>query len=58
MRGSLLRQISSSHDQKKAKDYSAEALKQTTALLDLNPEFYSIWNYRRFILLNGLFPSS
>jgi geranylgeranyl transferase type-2 subunit alpha len=44
--------------QRKAKDYSPEALAKTTELLDLNPEFYSIWNYRRFILLNGLFPTS
>jgi hypothetical protein len=39
-------------------DYSEEALAKTTELLDLNPEFYTIWNYRRNILLNGLFPAS
>ncbi|WOO76776.1 Geranylgeranyl transferase type-2 subunit alpha [Vanrija pseudolonga] len=43
---------------KKANDYSPEALKQTTALLDLNPEFYTIWNYRRNILSRGLIPKS
>lgn len=29
-----------------------EALGQTDNLLDLNPEFYTVWNYRRDILLN------
>jgi hypothetical protein len=33
-------------------------LGQTTRLLDLNPEFYTIWNYRRNILVNGLIPNS
>ncbi|ODV95827.1 hypothetical protein PACTADRAFT_49274 [Pachysolen tannophilus NRRL Y-2460] len=28
------------------------ALDKTTKLLDLNPEFYTIWNYRRDILIN------
>ncbi|KAK8858834.1 hypothetical protein IAR55_003064 [Kwoniella newhampshirensis] len=41
---------------KRVKDYSDEALGRTTRLLDLNPEFYTIWNYRRTILLS-LFPS-
>lgn len=41
--------------QKQAKDYSLKALKRTTDLLDLNPEYYTIWNYRRHILLRGLF---
>lgn len=31
-------------------DYSAEALRLTTLLLADNPEYYSIWNYRRQIL--------
>jgi len=43
---------------KKARDYSAEALGRTTQLLDQNPEFYTVWNYRRHIILRGLFPSS
>ncbi|KAL1413090.1 Rab geranylgeranyltransferase [Vanrija albida] len=43
---------------KNAGDYSPEALAQTTALLDLNPEFYSVWNYRRHILSRGLIPAS
>ncbi|AFR98607.2 geranylgeranyl transferase type-2 subunit alpha [Cryptococcus neoformans C23] len=41
---------------KSAKEYSEEALGKTTQLLDLNPEFYTIWNYRRDILLY-LFPA-
>lgn len=35
-----------------------EALGKTNQLLDLNPEFYTIWNYRRNILTRGLFPES
>lgn len=35
------------------KDYSPEAFKLTTTLLDLNPEFYTVWNYRRDILVSG-----
>jgi hypothetical protein len=27
----------------------------TTILLKKNPEFYSVWNYRQKILVNGLF---
>lgn len=44
--------------QKKAKEYNIAALDKTTKLLDLNPEFYTIWNYRRSILVDGLFPDS
>ncbi|ORY30606.1 hypothetical protein BCR39DRAFT_564865 [Naematelia encephala] len=43
---------------KRSKDYTTEALKKTTDLLDLNPEFYTIWNYRRHIFLRGLFPNT
>ncbi|WVQ84352.1 hypothetical protein IAT38_006504 [Cryptococcus sp. DSM 104549] len=43
-------------ERKQAKDYSLDALQKTNQLLDLNPEFYTIWNYRRSILL-ALFPS-
>lgn len=42
--------------QKKQNDWSKEALQITTQLLQINPEFYTIWNYRRNILLNGIFP--
>ncbi|KAJ8517321.1 hypothetical protein ONZ45_g5499 [Pleurotus djamor] len=40
---------------KKDRDWSKEALGLTTQLLTVNPEFYTIWNYRRNILTNGLF---
>ncbi|AET41541.1 Rab geranylgeranyltransferase BET4 Ecym_8259 [Eremothecium cymbalariae DBVPG len=35
---------------KGAKVYSIDALKETTILLDLNPEFNAVWNYRRDII--------
>lgn len=38
------------------KDYSRDAFELTTKLLLLNPEYYTIWNYRREIMLHGLFP--
>ncbi|OCF39689.1 geranylgeranyl transferase type-2 subunit alpha [Kwoniella heveanensis CBS 569] len=41
---------------KRTKHLSEESLGKTTALLDLNPEFYTIWNFRRDILVS-LFPS-
>jgi len=41
---------------KRAKnDLSKSAFDLTTTLLKKNPEFYTIWNYRRRILLEGLF---
>lgn len=39
-------------------DYSIDALNLTMELLLLNPEYYTIWNYRREIMLQGLFPNS
>ena len=33
---------------------SKAAFDLTTTLLKKNPEFYTIWNYRRRILLDGL----
>ncbi|KAG8217311.1 hypothetical protein J3R82DRAFT_5406 [Butyriboletus roseoflavus] len=44
--------------QKKARDWSREAFDQTQHLLELNPEFYTVWNYRRNIMLNGIFPQN
>ncbi|KAF9239665.1 rab-protein geranylgeranyltransferase [Melanogaster broomeanus] len=41
---------------KKTGDWSKDAFDQTQELLQLNPEFYTIWNYRRNIMLNGIFP--
>ncbi|KAI5960362.1 BET4 [Candida pseudojiufengensis] len=37
---------------KKEHIYDEENFKLTTTLLNLNPEFYTIWNYRREILTN------
>ncbi|KAL9715020.1 Rab geranylgeranyltransferase [Leucoagaricus gongylophorus] len=41
---------------KKQKDWSEDALDLTSKLLQVNPEFYTVWNYRRHIFINGLFP--
>ncbi|KAI9458038.1 rab-protein geranylgeranyltransferase [Russula earlei] len=48
---------------KKNKDWSRDAFDLTTQLLSThpsvtNPEFYTVWNYRRHILTNGIFPRS
>ncbi|KAH9946233.1 rab-protein geranylgeranyltransferase [Epithele typhae] len=43
---------------KKIGDYSKDAFELTTKLLQVNPEFYTIWNYRRTILLKGIFQDS
>ncbi|KAF9001925.1 rab-protein geranylgeranyltransferase [Cyathus striatus] len=43
---------------KKNNDLSEDAFKLTTELLRKNPEFYTVWNYRRIILLRGLFEES
>lgn len=42
---------------KLSQDFTPEALSLTNRLLSLNPEFYTIWNYRRQILVDGIFPS-
>ncbi|KAJ3508676.1 hypothetical protein NLJ89_g5629 [Agrocybe chaxingu] len=39
-------------------DWSQDAFNLTTRLLQVNPEFYTIWNYRREILINGTFVKS
>ncbi|KAM9886136.1 hypothetical protein OXX69_013846, partial [Metschnikowia pulcherrima] len=41
-------------DKKAEKVFTKEALQDTTVLLDLNPEFNAVWNYRRNIF-NHLF---
>ncbi|EMD38480.1 hypothetical protein CERSUDRAFT_113652 [Gelatoporia subvermispora B] len=43
---------------KKHADWSKAAFDLTTRLLQVNPEFYTVWNYRRDILLNGIFPKT
>ena len=42
--------------QRSVTDYSKEALEMTTRLLKENPEYYTVWNYRRHILERGIFP--
>jgi geranylgeranyl transferase type-2 subunit alpha len=44
------------YTQKKNSDWTKDAFDLTTRLLQINPELYTVWNYRRYILLNGLFP--
>ncbi|TCD61418.1 Rab geranylgeranyltransferase [Steccherinum ochraceum] len=45
-------------DKRKNADFSQEAFNSTTSLLRINSELYTIWNYRRNIMTNGIFPSS
>ncbi|KAI0064687.1 rab-protein geranylgeranyltransferase [Artomyces pyxidatus] len=40
------------------REWSKDAFDLTSRLLSMNPEFYTVWNYRRNILINGIFPSS
>ncbi|KAI9680220.1 MAG: Rab geranylgeranyltransferase [Trizodia sp. TS-e1964] len=40
------------------KRLTAEVLALTSRLLQANPEYYTIWNYRRLILRDALFPFS
>lgn len=40
-----------------AKDYSQSALVITSEILNINPEFYTVWNYRRDILTLGVLPN-
>ncbi|KAI0737062.1 rab-protein geranylgeranyltransferase, partial [Irpex lacteus] len=42
----------------KEEDYSREAFDLTTRMLRINPEFYTVWNYRKTILLKEIFPKS
>ncbi|UZO04232.1 uncharacterized protein OCT59_024623 [Rhizophagus irregularis] len=49
------RNLVESYFQKKdKKEFDNDALALTTKILSQNPDFYSIWNFRRLILLNGL----
>ncbi|KAG2075993.1 rab-protein geranylgeranyltransferase [Suillus decipiens] len=43
---------------KKKQEWSDDAFELTQRLLQINPEFYTVWNYRRNILLSGIFPHS
>ena len=40
-----------------ARDYSAQTLQLVSQLLLLNPEYYTVWNDRRRVLLHGLLPA-
>jgi len=42
----------------KERQYTLEVLELTSKLLKKNPEYYTIWNMRRKILLHGLFSRS
>ncbi|KAJ6618337.1 rab-protein geranylgeranyltransferase [Mycena sp. CBHHK59/15] len=43
---------------KASNDLSRDTFNLTTRLLQVNPEFYTVWNYRRNILSQGIFPES
>ncbi|THH33000.1 hypothetical protein EUX98_g1191 [Antrodiella citrinella] len=43
---------------RKNKDFSQDAFDSTTNILRMNPELYTIWNYRRNVMTNGIFPAS
>ncbi|KAJ7445740.1 hypothetical protein B0H11DRAFT_2086653 [Mycena galericulata] len=43
---------------KASNDWSREAFDLTTRILLINPEFATAWNFRRNILLHGIFPGS
>ena len=45
------------HGQRKLGDLGEVSFNLTTRVLQVNPEFYTIWNYRRKILLDGIFPA-
>jgi geranylgeranyl transferase type-2 subunit alpha len=40
-----------------AKHFEFSTLRLTSDILQLNPDYYTIWNYRREILLQGIFPT-
>nr|CAG8457308.1 9948_t:CDS:2 [Entrophospora candida] len=44
-------------DKRDKLEYDQDAINITTMILSQNPDFYSIWNFRRTILLNGVFIS-
>lgn len=37
---------------KDKREFTIESLKLTTNLLELNPEFNAVWNYRRDIIVD------
>ncbi|KAL0090241.1 hypothetical protein J3Q64DRAFT_1728964 [Phycomyces blakesleeanus] len=46
------------HEKLEAKEFSPEALTVTTQILYTNPDYYTIWNIRRLILINGILDST
>lgn len=42
-----MRKVAHARRRRKHKDYRPESLKLSTKLLELNPEVYTVWNYRR-----------
>ncbi|CAJ0631765.1 14361_t:CDS:2 [Entrophospora sp. SA101] len=44
-------------DKRDKLEYDQDAINITTMILSQNPDFYSIWNFRRTILLKGVFVS-
>jgi geranylgeranyl transferase type-2 subunit alpha len=53
----ILRIVLTFMNQINGKEFTLSALALTTKLLTRNPEYYTIWNYRRRTYLEGLFPS-
>ncbi|KAF8599582.1 rab-protein geranylgeranyltransferase [Ceratobasidium sp. AG-I] len=45
-------------ERRAAQDWSPDSLEATTAIISLNPELYTAWNFRRTIFMNGIFPKS
>jgi geranylgeranyl transferase type-2 subunit alpha len=45
-------------EQNKQEDYASSNLALSTKALQLNPELYTAWNYRRLIFLHSIFPES
>ncbi|EPQ58069.1 rab-protein geranylgeranyltransferase [Gloeophyllum trabeum ATCC 11539] len=43
---------------RKKSDWSKDSFDLTTRVLQINPEFYTVWNYRRNIMSYGLFVES
>ncbi|KAG0175133.1 hypothetical protein DFQ29_007234 [Apophysomyces sp. BC1021] len=46
--------VTQCHEKVQAQEYSTEALVITTRILESNPDYYTIWNLRRRILINGI----
>ncbi|KAG2180774.1 hypothetical protein INT44_003781 [Umbelopsis vinacea] len=49
--------VSRCKEEVEAKHFEFSTLRLTSDILQLNPDYYTIWNYRREILLQGIFPT-